>query len=210
MAAQEVNAINLPIRNSLNFPAAILQPPFYTPGATAAVNYGAIGAVMGHEISHSFDNQGATFDASGRFANWWTPGDLEHFKAAGKALAEQFSSYKPFPDLAINGEQTLAENIADLGGVSAAHDAWLASLGEAPAPIAGGFTGEQQFFLSFGQVWKTKMREQTMRVALHTDGHSPAQFRPRTVRNLDAWYTAFDVKPGDKLYLAPESRVRIW
>ena len=210
MPAQLVNAVNLPVRNALNFPAAILQPPFFQPGATAAINFGAIGAVIGHEISHSFDNDGALFDATGKFENWWTPADLAHFQASGKALAEQYSAYKPFPDLAVNGEQTLSENLADLAGLAASHDAWEASLGGQPAPSVAGFTGEQQFFLGFGQVWKSKMREAALRRRVLSDGHAPPHYRAETVRNFDAWYTAFDVKPGEALYLAPDARVRVW
>jgi putative endopeptidase len=210
MEAQLVNAVNLPVRNSLNFPAAILQPPFFRPGATPAVNFGAIGVVIGHEISHSFDNEGALFDARGKFENWWTPEDLAHFQASSKALAEQYGTYQPFPDLAVNGEQTLSENIADLAGLSASHDAWLASLGGQPAPAVDGFSGEQQFFLGYGQNWKTKMREATYRQRLVADGHAPGEFRAVTVRNVDAWYPAFAVKPGEALYLTPEARVRVW
>ena len=210
MDAQRVNAVNLPVRNALNFPAAILQPPFFRPDATAAINFGAIGSVIGHEISHSFDNDGALFDARGKFENWWTPSDLKHFEASGKALADQFSTYKPFPDLAVNGEQTLSEDLADLAGLAASHDAWQASLHGEPAPTVGAFNGEQQFFLGFGQLWKTKMREPTLRQRLLADGHAPGHYRAETVRNFDAWYAAFEVKPSDALYLTPETRVRVW
>ncbi len=210
MVPQQVNAVNLPAMNAMNFPAAILQPPFFDPDRPAAENYASIGAVIGHEISHSFDNLGATFDADGRLRNWWTPADLEHFNAAGAALAAQYDSYFPFPDLHVNGKLTLAENIADLAGLAAAHDAWLVSLDGKPAPMAEGLTGEQQFFLSFGQTWRSKMRDALLRQLVLTNGHAPAQYRSLTVRNFDDWYAAFDVQPGQALYLAPEQRVRVW
>jgi len=210
MTPQTVNAVNLPLQNALNFPASILQPPFFDPGATAAVNYGGIGSTIGHEISHSFDDQGSQFDAHGRLADWWTPEDLAHFKASGAQLAAQFDTYHPFPDLTVNGRQTLSENIADLAGLSATHDAWQLSLGGQVAPMSEGFTGEQQFFLSFGQVWRTKTREPALRQQIITDGHAPAEYRADTVRNLDAWYPAFDVKSGETLYLWPKDRVRVW
>jgi putative endopeptidase len=210
MTPQTVNAVNLPVQNALNFPAAILRPPFFDPGATAAVNYGGIGTAIGHEISHSFDDQGSQFDAHGRLADWWTPDDLAHFKASGAQLAAQFDAYHPFPDLTVHGKQTLSENIADLAGLSATHDAWVSSLGGKPAPSSEGFSGEQQFFLSFGQVWRSKSREPALRQQIITDGHAPAEYRADTARNLDAWYSAFDVKPGEALYLGPNDRVRVW
>ena len=210
MTPQLVNAVNLPAMNALNFPAAILQPPFFDAKRADAMNYAAIGAVIGHEISHSFDNNGANFDAHGRLRNWWTPSDLAHFQASTHALALQYDAYHPLPDLAINGQQTLSENIADLAGVTAAYDAFHASLGGKPAPVVGGLSGDQQFFLSFGQIWRTKFREPALRRQLLTNGHSPGPYRALTVRNLDAWYAPFDVKAGEKLYLAPGDRVRIW
>ncbi len=205
-----VNAVNLPILNALNFPAGILQPPFYDPTASAAVNYGSIGATIGHEISHSFDDTGAQFDAQGHLRNWWTDADLKQFKAAGSALAKQFDGYKPFPDLGVNGAQTLGENIADLAGLGASYDAYRASLGGKEAPVVDGFTGDQQFFLAYAQSWRTYMRPEALRQRLINDGHAPAQYRALTVRNLDAWYAAFPIKPTDKLYLAPDQRVRVW
>lgn len=210
MTPQTVNAVNLPVQNALNFPAAILRPPFFDPQAPAAVNYGGIGATIGHEISHSFDDQGAMFDAQGTLANWWTPEDLKHFQASGTQLAEQFSGYQPFPDLKVNGKLTLSENLADLAGLAAAHDAWVASLGGRPAPGAQGFTGEQQFFLAYSQSWRFKAREKALRQQVIVDGHAPEEYRADTVRNLDAWYTAFGVKAGQKLFLAPKDRVRVW
>jgi putative endopeptidase len=210
MEPQTVNAVNLPLHNGLNFPAAILQPPFFDPAAPDAVNYGAIGSVIGHEISHTFDSEGAAFDSKGRVRNWWTPEDLAHFNASTAALAAQYDTYKPFPDLALNGKQTLGENIADVAGVQAAYDGFHASLHGKQAPVEDGFTGDQQFFLAFGQNWKSKAREASLRAQVMTDGHSPGEFRSATVRNIDAWYPAFDVKPGEKLYLAPAERVKIW
>lgn len=210
MTPQTVNAVNLPLQNALNFPAAVLQPPFFDPLSPAAVNYGAIGTVIGHEISHTFDSEGAAFDSKGRVRNWWTPEDLKHFEAATAQLAAQYDAYKPFPDLAINGKQTLGENIADVAGIAAAYDGYRASLSAKTAPVEGGFSGDQQFFLAFGQNWGEKVRDAAMRQQVMTDPHSPGEFRADTVRNIDAWYAVFDVKPGEKLYLAPGERVRIW
>ena len=210
MAPQTVNALNSPQQNSIIFPAAILQPPFFDPNADPAVNYGAIGTVIGHEIVHSFDDVGAQFDARGKLANWWTKEDLAKFKAAGQQLAAQYSAYKPLPDLAVNGELTLGENIADLAGLAIAHDGYKLSLGGGAAAVLDGFTGEQRFFLGFAQIWRNKYREPTLRRILLTDGHSPSQYRAATVRNHDAWYEAFGVKPGEALYLAPDDRIRIW
>lgn len=210
MTPQTVNAVNLPLQNALNFPAAILQPPFFDPKADPAANYGAIGAIIGHEISHSFDNTGADFDAQGKMENWWTPADEAHFKSATAQLAKQFDKYEALPGLHVDGEQTLGENIADVSGLTIAYLAYHKSLGGKPAPVVDGLSGDQRFFLAFGQAWRSKMREAAMRQRLATDVHAPAQFRALTVRNLDAWYPAFDVKPGQKLYLAPDQRVKIW
>jgi putative endopeptidase len=210
MTPQTVNAVNLPLQNALNFPAAILQPPFFDPQAPAAANYGAIGSVIGHEISHTFDSEGATFDSKGRVRNWWTPSDLAHFEAATAKLAAQYDTYKPFPDLSVNGKQTLGENIADVAGIAAAYDGYRASLAGQVAPRQDGFSGDQQFFIAFAQNWGSKSREATARQQVMTDPHAPSQFRAATVRNIDAWYAAFDVQPGEKLYLAPPDRVRIW
>ena len=210
MTPQTVNAVNLPILNALNFPAAILQPPFFDPKATAASNYGSIGATIGHEISHSFDDQGAQFDASGHLRNWWTPADLKQFQGAGEALAVQFDGYKPFPDASVNGHQTLSENIADLAGLAASYDAFIASLDGKAAPEIDAFNGDQQFFLAFAQSWCTYSRPEALRQQLVNDGHAPARYRALTVRNLDAWYTSFPVKPGQVLHLEPNQRVRVW
>jgi predicted metalloendopeptidase len=210
MTPQTVNAVNLPAMNALNFPAAILQPPFFDPRRDPVLDYGAIGAVIGHEISHSFDDQGALFDADGRLRDWWTKDDFAHFEAAGKRLAEQFDRYRPFPDVAVNGRQTLSENIADVAGLADSLDAWRLTLAGKPAPGAAGFNAEQLFFLSFAQFWRQKIREAALRQRLVTDGHAPAEYRADTVRNLDAWYDAFGVKAGEKLSLAPADRVRVW
>src|SRR6185503_5145039 len=198
------------ILNALNFPAAELQPPHFDPKATAAVNYASIGAIIGHEISHSFDDSGALFDSTGRMRNWWKETDFAHFKASGEALAKQYDGYKPFPDLGVNGEQTLGENIADVAGLSASYDAYRASLGGKEGPTVDGLTGDQQFFIAFAQTWRNKTREEALRQQLLTDGHAPAQYRALTVRNLDAWYAAFKVQPGETLYLAPNERVKVW
>jgi endothelin-converting enzyme/putative endopeptidase len=210
MTPQTVNAVNLPLQNALNFPAAILQPPFFDPQAPAAANYGAIGSVIGHEISHTFDTEGSAFDSKGRVRNWWTTADLAYFNAATAKLAAQYDTYKPFPDLPANGKQTLAENIADLAGLSAAYDGYRASLAGKAAPTHDGFSGNQQFFIAFGQNWESKAREAALRQQVMTDPHSPAQFRADIVRNIDSWYSTFDVQPGEKLYLAPTDRVQIW
>jgi putative endopeptidase len=210
MTPQTVNAVNLPLQNALNFPAAILEPPFFDPKADPAANYGAIGAVIGHEISHSFDNTGADFDAQGRLVNWWTKADFAHFEQATKKLAKQYDQYEALPGLHVNGEQTLGEDIADVSGLTAAYRAYHLSLNGQPAPTGNGMTGDQRFFLAFGQAWRSKIRDAAMRQRLATDVHAPAQFRAETVRNIDAWYDAYDVKPGEKLYLAPKDRVKIW
>ena len=210
MTPQTVNAVNLPLQNALNFPAAIIQPPYFDPNADAAHNYGSMGAIIGHEISHSFDDQGSQFDAEGRLANWWTKEDFDHFKAAGEALAAQFDAYRPFPDLAVNGHQTLSENIADVAGLLAAYDAYRLSLHGKPDVVKDGFSGDQRFFISFGQSWRSKIRDAELRREIATDGHAPEQYRADTVRNLDAWYDAFSVHPPQKLYLAPPDRVHVW
>ena len=210
MTPQTVNAVNLPAMNALNFPAAMLQPPYFDPERDAVMDYGATGAVIGHEISHSFDDQGALFDAGGRLRNWWRPSDFAHFQAAGERLVAQFDAYRPFPDVHVNGKQTLSENIADVAGLSVAYDAWRLTQKDKPAPAVAGFSPEQLFFLSFGQSWRQKIREPALRQRIVVDGHAPAEYRADTVRNLDAWYAPFDVKGGQKLYLAPADRVRVW
>ena len=210
MPPQLVNAVNLPVQNALNFPAAILVKPFFDPNADAAFNYGGIGATIGHEISHSFDNGGALFDASGALRNWWTPADFKKFTAAGDALAAQFDQYEALPGLHVNGKLTLSENIADVAGLAAAYDAYRAAIGGKDLPVKDGLTGDQRFFLAYAQSWAVKSRPETLRQIVLTNGHAPEQFRALTVRNIDSWYPAFSVKPGQKLYLAPDKRVKIW
>ncbi|GGY06000.1 M13 family peptidase [Massilia dura] len=205
MPPQLVNAVNMPMQNALNFPAAILQPPFFDPNGSDAVNYGAIGSVIGHEISHSFDNIGAEFDSKGRLRDWWTKADSEHFAKATQSLVAQYSAYEAFPDLKLNGQLTLAENLADLAGLAAALDAYHASQG-----AKAGLETDRQFFMGYAQAWRTKPREAALRNQVTTDEHAPAQWRTYTVRNIDDWYKAFDVQPGQKLYLPPEARVRVW
>jgi putative endopeptidase len=210
MTPQTVNALNMPLQNALNFPGAILDAPYFDPKADAAANYGAIGAIIGHEISHSFDNTGADFSAAGKLENWWTPADLAHFKEASRRLVEEFNAYEPLPGVHVNGEQTLGENIADVAGLAAACDAYKMSLNGTPLPVAGGLTGDQRFFLAFAQSWRQKMRDEALRQQIVTNEHAPARTRAQTVRNIDPWYDAYNAKAGDKLYLAPEARVRIW
>lgn len=210
MPPQLVNAVNLPVQNALNFPAAILVKPFFDPNADAAFNYGAIGATIGHEISHSFDTGGALFDASGAMRNWWTPADFKNFQAQADALAKQFDAYEALPGLHLNGKLTINENIADVAGLGAAYEAYKASLGGKPAPVVGNLTGDQRFFLAFAQSWAAKWRPEALRQVVLTNEHAPDQFRAQTVRNIDAWYPAFNVRPGQKLYLAPDKRVKIW
>lgn len=210
MTPQTVNAVNMPLQNALNFPAAILQPPFFDPAAPNAFNYGAIGSVIGHEISHTFDAEGSAFDDKGRVRNWWTTDDHAHFDAEALALEKQYDSYEVFPGLHVNGKQTIDENIADLGGIAAAYDGYRASLKGKEAPMQDGFTGDQQFYIAFAQNWAGKIRDAALRNQVVLDPHAPGQFRALTVRNDDTWYQAFGVKPDDKLYLAPDQRVRIW
>ena len=210
MNAQLVNAVNLPAMNALNFPAAILQPPDFDPIRPSVMDYGSAGAIIGHEICHSFDDQGALFDAAGKLNNWWTPEDFAHFRASSAALVAQYDAYKPFPDAHVNGKQTSSENIADVAGLNAAYDAYRLSQGGKEAPTVQGLTGDQQFFISFAQAWRYKIREEAARKRLVTDGHAPAEYRADTVRNLDAWYAAFAPKPGQALFLAPASRVRVY
>lgn len=192
------------------FPAAILQPPFFDPNADPALNYGGIGAVIGHEISHHFDDQGAKYDETGQLADWWTPEDLRAFEAASKALVAQYDAYEVFPGANVKGAFTLGENIGDLAGLTIAYDAYKHSLGNSQAPVIDGTTGDQRFYLGWAQVWRRNYREANLRQRLITDPHSPSEQRVAVVRNLDPWYDAFGVQPGQKLYLPPASRVRIW
>ncbi|MGB5647390.1 M13 family metallopeptidase [Muriicola sp.] len=211
MTPQTVNAYYNPTLNEIVFPAAILQPPFFDLNADDAVNYGAIGAVIGHEIGHGFDDSGSTFDGDGAMRNWWTDADKEEFKKRTGALVEQYNSYEVLPDLNINGEFTLGENIGDLGGLSIALKAYNMSLDGAEGPVMDGFTGEQRVFIGYAQAWRNKARDESIRVQINTDPHSPADFRVNgIVRNVPEFYTAFNIQEGDSLYLAPEKRVKIW
>lgn len=211
MNPQTVNAYYNPSLNEIVFPAAILKPPFFDLNADDAVNYGGIGAVIGHEIGHGFDDQGSAFDGTGTMKNWWTPQDLAAFKKRTSALVAQYNSFKAFPDLNVNGEFTLGENIGDLGGLSIAIKAYKATLNGKEAPVMDGFTGMQRVFLGWGQVWAEKIREEALRSQIANDPHSPALFRVNgTVRNVPEFYEAFNIKPTDSLYLAPEKRVKIW
>ena len=210
MTPQTVNALNLPLQNGLNFAAAILEPPFFDPNADAAVNYGATGATIGHEISHSFDSSGAEFNSEGKLANWWTADDAAHFKSASQRLVEQFNNYEPLPGLHINGRQTLDENIADVAGLAAAYDAYRLSLHGKELPVVEGLTGDERFFLAFAQSWREKIRDAALRSQIISNEHAPDRERVQTVCNIDPWYDAYSVKPGQKLYLDPQERVRIW
>jgi putative endopeptidase len=210
MLPQTVNAYANFGMNEIVFPAAILQPPFFDPEADPAINYGGIGAVIGHEVSHHFDDQGAKYDEKGRLADWWTESDVKAFEAAGKALIAQYDKYEVFPGVFVKGEFTLGENIGDLAGLTIAYDAYKASLGGREAPVLDGMTGDQRFFLGWAQVWRRKYREANLRTRLVTDPHSPSVQRTWVMRNLDKWYEAFQPKPDDKMYLKPEERVRIW
>ncbi|MFL6708624.1 MAG: M13 family metallopeptidase [Massilia sp.] len=205
MSPQTINAVNMPMQNAINIPAGYLQAPFFDPKASDAQNYGAIGTTIGHEVSHSFDDQGAQFDAQGRLRDWWTKDDLAHFKAASSKLVAQYAAYKPFPDLAVNGQLTLSENLADLAGMGAAYDAYRAATGE-----KADLESDRAFFIGNALKNRNKLREPALRQRILSDGHSPSQYRAATARNLDAWYPAFDVKPGQGLYLAPADRVRVW
>ena len=208
MVAQEINAVNMPMQNAINFPAAILQAPYFDINASDAANYGSIGATIGHEISHSFDDSGAQFNAKGELKNWWQKADFSHFQKSAKALVAQYSAYRPFPDLAINGQQTLGENIADLAGLNVAYDAFHIAAGKQDAGTNKRL--DQEFFLSFAESWRGIDREQALRRQITTNEHAPDAYRVYTVRNLDAWYNAFDVQAGQKLYLTPAARVKVW
>jgi putative endopeptidase len=210
MTPQTVNALNLPMQNMIVFPAAILEPTFFDPNADPAVNYGAIGGVIGHEVVHGFDDTGALFDVKGDLKNWWTDADMAQFKARGKALADQYSAYEPLPGLHLNGEQVLGENIADLAGLAVAYDAYRMSLDGKEPPMLDGFTADQRFYFGWAQNYRAKFREASLRRNVLSGVHSPGEYRALTVRNQDPWYPAFDVKPGQELYLAPDQRVKIW
>jgi len=211
MTPQTVNAYYSPSHNEIVFPAAILQPPFFDPHADMAVNYGGIGAVIGHEMTHGFDDQGRHYDGAGALADWWTPQDNAKFVAQTKVLGAQFSAFEPLPGVHVKGDQTMGENIADLGGLLLALDAYHASLNGKPAPVIGGLTGDQRLFLGFAQIWRSAIRPDALRRQLVSDVHAPEVDRVNgAVRNVDAWYAAWNVKPGDPLYIPPDQRVRIW
>ena len=212
MTPQTVNAYYNPLMNQITFPAAILQPPYFDPKSDPAINYGSIGAIIGHEIGHGFDDQGRQFDPSGKLRDWWTPGAAAQFEERAAKFGKQYDSYEPIPGTKINGKLTMGENIGDLGGLEmayAAYKRYTAVHGE--PPVLGGLTGDQRFFIAYGQSWRSKIREGALRERLLADPHSPPEYRvDGVVRNVDAWYKAFNVKPGDKLYLPPEERVHIW
>ncbi len=210
MTPMTVNAYANPLWNEIVFPAAILQPPFFDPNADPAVNYGGIGAVIGHEISHHFDDQGRKFDKRGTLSEWWTAEDVKRFTALTDKVVKQYAAYEPAPGLHVNGELTLGENMADLAGINVAYDAYHKSLNGEPAPIIDGMTGDQRFFLGFAQVWRQKYRDAALLQQVTTDPHTAGFLRPNVVRNLDAWYAAFPSKPGETLYLAPADRVKVW
>ena len=212
MTPQTVNAYYNPLANQITFPAAILQPPYFDPNADPAVNYGAIGAIIGHEMGHGFDDQGSQFGPTGKFENWWTPEAKKAFAERTATLAAQYDAYEGLPGTKVNGKLTLGENIGDLGGVEAAYGAYQRYQAKnGKAPVIDGLTGDQRFFLAYAQAWQSKLREGAARARLLTDPHSPPYFRVNgIVRNVDAWYAAFDIKPDNKLYLPPEKRVHIW
>ncbi|GAB6473491.1 hypothetical protein bcgnr5380_61190 [Bacillus cereus] len=211
MTPQTVNAYYNSTFNEIVFPAGILQAPFFDLNADAAVNYGGIGAVIGHEMGHGFDDQGSKSDYAGIQRNWWTDQDRSRFEQLTKALGAQYDAFCPLPGQCVNGQLTMGENIGDLGGVSMAYTAYQLSLGGKPAAQIDGYTGDQRFFLSWGQIWKGKYRDEALLNQIKTNPHSPSQFRANgPLRNFDPWYQAFDVKPGDAMYIAPDQRVRIW
>ncbi|OYY72180.1 M13 family metallopeptidase [Sphingomonas sp. 28-63-12] len=210
MTPMTVNAYANPPMNEIVFPAAILQPPFFDAKADPAVNYGGIGVVIGHELSHHFDDQGRKYDPTGKLAEWWTAEDVKRFTAMTDRLVKQYDAYEPLPGLHIKGGLTLGENMADLAGLAVAYDAYHRSLGGKPAPVIDGLTGDQRFYLGYAQVWRIKFREPALRSQIISNEHSPGPYRTMEVRNVDAWYTAFGVKPGQKMYLTPGKRVKVW
>ena len=211
MTPQTVNAYYNPVKNEIVFPAAILQPPMFDVTADDAVNYGAIGAVIGHEIGHGFDDQGRRYDALGKLRDWWLPADEAKFQQRASRLVAQYSAFSPVPDMYVNGELTLGENIGDLGGLSIAYRAWKTSLAGQPPPVIDGLTGDQRFFMGWAQAWRLKAREEYLRQQILADPHAPAEYRANgPLGNIQAFYDAFGVKPGDKLYRDPAARVKIW
>jgi putative endopeptidase len=208
---QTVDAFNIASENKIIFPAAILQPPYFDPRVDPAVNFGAIGGLIGHEITHGFDDRGRKIDAEGKLRDWWAPADAARYQAEAEKLIRQYDVYEPLPGLHLNGRQILGENIADLGGLLLALDAYHASLYGKPAPVIDGLTGDQRVFLGWASRWRRKTRDEALRGQIVTDVHAPAPFRVSgPVRNIDAWYTAFRIEPGDRLYLGPQDRARIW
>ena len=211
MTPQTINAYYNPGMNEIVFPAAILQPPFFDPRSDEAANYGGIGAVIGHEISHAFDDQGSKYDGDGNLSNWWNELDRQKFKQLTARLVDQYSEYSPLPGKHVNGQLTLGENIADLSGLAIAHKAYRLSLRGQTAPVIDGWTGDQRFFMGWGQVWKRKYRDAEMMRRLLTDPHAPSWYRANgPIINIDSFYEAFAVKPGDALYCPPEQRIKIW
>jgi putative endopeptidase len=210
MTPMTINAQANPSLVAITFPAAILQPPFFDPNADPAVNYGGIGAVIGHEMSHHFDDQGAKYDLHGKLTDWWTPADVSAFQSRLDKLEQEYNAYEPLPGMHVNGKLTMGENVADLAGLTVAHDAYIASLKGATPPVVDGTTADQRFYFGWAQVWRRNYREPNLRQRLLTDPHSPSEQRAAIVRNMDPWYQAFGVQPGQKLYLAPADRVRVW
>jgi predicted metalloendopeptidase len=211
MTPQTVNAYYNPGLNEIVFPAAILQPPFFDPEADDAVNYGGIGAVIGHEISHGFDDQGSKYDGDGNLENWWTDRDRQAFTRLTQRLISQYADYQPLPGKAVNGQLTLGENIADLSGLAIAYKAYRLAQADKPSPVLDGWTGDQRFFLGWSQIWRRKYRDAELMRRLLTDPHSPSWYRANgPVTNLDAFYKAFDLQPGDALYKPPADRIQIW
>jgi predicted metalloendopeptidase len=210
-APQTINAFYSAGRNEISFPAGILQPPFFDAAADDAANYGGIGAVIGHEISHAFDDQGSRFDGEGNLRNWWTEEDRQSFDARTRSLVAQYDAFSPLSGYHVNGALTLGENAADNAGIAIAERAYRLSLGGCPAPVIDGYTGAQRLFISFAQIWRDKMREAARIERLKVDPHSPGQFRANgSLRNQGAFDAAFDVKPGDAMYLPPEQRIALW
>jgi len=211
IAPQVVNAYYTPVANEIVLPAAILQPPLFNADGDDALNYGRIGAMIGHEIGHGFDLHGRFYDSQGRVRDWWTPDDVRQFEQRARALIEQFNGYSPLEGMRVNGALTLDENLGDLGGLSIAFQAYKLSLGGKPAPVINGLTGEQRFFMGWAQAWRTKSSDGYVRQMLLVDPHAPAEFRANgPVGNLQGFYDAFNLKPGDRLYREPGKRIRIW
>jgi len=211
MTPQTVNAYYSPVMHEIVFPAAILQPPFFNPDADDAVNYGAIGAVIGHEIGHSLDDRGRHFDGNGRIRDWWTPEDSTEYRKRTQELVDQFNAYSPMEGVKVNGSLTLGENFGDLGGLIIAYRAWQLSLRGRPSPVIDGFTGEQRFFMGWAQIWRGKQREEYLRQFVLNNPHAPSVYRTNgPVSNMPEFFRAFDVQPGDALFRDPDQRIRIW